>query len=221
MKIESPIEYSSESRLLVDQYESDRESQSHEYWYHEDIAEVKREIKSHYKNEQSLTCVYCNIRYPVQHSGVWDVEHIVARKNSPQFMFTPKNLCVACKDCNTEKSNKHVLVNKGRLRYPTESHHFTIVHPHFDVYEDHIAVHLGIIYAPKSDKGRKTIEACGLLRFSYNAGGWNESVAQVPGLIETANAMLNEEDEAERDRLKMQMLMLAQIQVSNSLLVES
>jgi hypothetical protein len=135
-------------------------------------------------------------------------------------MFTPKNLCVACKDCNNEKSNKHVLINRKRVRYPTRSNDFTVIHPHIDSYEDHIAIHLGTIYSPKTDKGRKTIEACGLLRFSYRTGGWNSTITQIPGLMETANAMLNEDNGVVRDKLKMQMLMLAQINVSSSLLVD-
>ncbi|WP_299775926.1 hypothetical protein [uncultured Pseudoteredinibacter sp.] len=220
MKIQSAVVYSEESQLVVDQYESDRASQNHNYWSDDEVEEVKREIKSHYKSEQNLTCVYCKVKYPVQHSAVWDVEHIVARENSPHFMFTPKNLCVACKDCNNEKSNKHVLTNRRRVRYPTRSSDFTIIHPHIDNYDDHIAIHLGTIYSPKSDKGRETIEACGLLRFSYSAGGWNSAITQIPDLMETANNMLNEESEAVRDQLMMQILLLAQIQLSNSLLID-
>ncbi|PMO67578.1 HNH endonuclease [Vibrio splendidus] len=221
MRISSTVEYSEESQRIVDSYNNDRNSHDASYWSNDEINMVKREIKSHYKSVQNLTCVYCRKIYPVQHSGVWDVEHIAPKSISPQFMFTPNNLCVACKDCNTEKSSKNVLVNRALVNYPQRTEAFVIIHPHFDSYEDHIGIHLDRIYSPKSDKGRKTIEYCGLLRFSYESVGWDASVAQRPSVMQIAQNLLSANDPVAVAHLQMQLLMSAQIQLSETLLTNS
>lgn len=221
MRITDIVQYSEESQRIVDRYNNDRQSQDHNYWSSDEVTVVKREVKSHYKTVQRLTCVYCKKNFPVQHSGVWDIEHIVPKSLSPQFMFTPKNLCVVCKDCNTEKSNKNVLVNRALVNYPQRSEAFVIVHPHFDNYDEHIGIHLGKIYSPKSDKGRKTIEFCGLLRFSYESVGWDASVASSPNVLQLAESLLAATDPIAVENLQMQLLMSAQIQVSETLLSRS
>lgn len=97
---------------------------------------------------------------------VWDIEHIMAKDKKVQFMFEPRNLCVACKDCNGAKSSKEVLVNPGRVRFPIRSRDYKIVHPHFDDYGEHIsAVVPEEFYRPLTEKGEFTIITCRLLRF--------------------------------------------------------
>jgi hypothetical protein len=214
--ISSPVVFSSDSQKIIDNYESKPEMHKPEFWFDELISGIKSEAKYHYKIIQRYRCVYCTKKIPVDHSAVWDVEHIVARETAPHFMFIPRNLCVACKDCNGAKSNQNILVNKKRKTYPKSADAFLIVHPHFDDYENHIAIYLNNIYSPKSRKGQKTIEVCNLLRFSYEQVGWDSEIAKTPDILEIASELLSEPEE-EHDKLLMEMLMKAQITISNTL----
>lgn len=84
---------------------------------------------------------------------VWDIEHIVSKDKKVQFMFEPRNLCVACKNCNGAKGSKEVLVNPNRIRFPSSSQNYKIIHPHFDTYHEHInAIVPGDFYRPLRKK---------------------------------------------------------------------
>ena len=209
MKIDSPINFSLESKKIIDNYNNNKNLHDTSYWSNDDIVKLKSEIKSYYKDKQKYTCVYCNKSIRVNHSAVWDIEHIVPKSTYPRFMFIPENLCVSCKDCNTIKNNKAVLINRSIVRYPMKSSSFSIIHPHFDNYSEHLDIYLGKIYSPKTLKGKNTIEACGLLRFSYESVGWDPSISQTTGLLESAQKLLNDPENAKF--YAMEMLIKAQI----------
>ncbi|AEV37579.1 hypothetical protein PSE_3071 [Pseudovibrio sp. FO-BEG1] len=80
-------------------------------------------------------------------------------------MFTPRNLAVACSTCNGRKNAKAVLTREAMVEYPRSSGAFSIVHPHFDEYEEHINRIGDDIYAPLTPKGTETIKLCELTRF--------------------------------------------------------
>lgn len=166
------VVYSEASAQFVKIYEAKQlSSKLGNDWDNENdplLTEVKREIKRHYLKAQSYTCAYCRQKIVVEHNGAWDTEHIAPKDIYPSFMFVPENLCLSCKDCNGAKSNKHVLVNKLRRTFPNKSKDYTICHPHFDVYSEHIRV-IGeaVLYLPRTKKGQTLIEMCGLLRFVY------------------------------------------------------
>ena len=216
--IDSPINYSAESKELI-RLVTERCSSKliADVWSYEELDPVKAEIKNYYKLKQNYRCSYCWREILINHSAAWDTEHIVPRSLHPQFIFEPKNLCIACKDCNLAKGNVEVLVNKTRKRYPTKSSDFKIVHPHFDEYEEHISIHIERIYMPKSDKGKFTIIHCDLLRFSYGPFGL-ASLASKPKLIEKMTEFLNETDESRQDSLLQTMFLIAQMQLSRSVL---
>jgi hypothetical protein len=217
--IDSPINYSTESedliRMLKERYSGKLTA---DMWNSDELDPVKAEIKNYYKTKQNYRCSYCWQEILVNHSATWDTEHIVPRSLHPQFMFEPKNLCVACKDCNLAKSDVEVLVNKNRKSYPNISLAFKIVHPHFDNYEEHISIHIGHIYKAKSDKGKFTIINCDLLRFSYGHFGFDTALASKPKLVEHMTEYLSEADESRRDSLLQNILLIAQIHVSRSVL---
>lgn len=214
--ITEPISYSESSDKLVDNFNSKRKKNS-TYWDSEEVAALKKEIKDYYKKKQNYTCSYCNQRIKVRHNASWDTEHVVPRKTHPQFMFEPKNLCIACKDCNTEKGDVNVLKNKSRKTYPEKSSDFLIIHPHFDKYRDHIWILLENIYIAKTKKGRYTIEKCGLLRFTLEKLNWAGILARKPELIEIYSEAYKAADEAEQDYLVLQMCAIAGIRVEVSL----
>ncbi|SHO23891.1 Putative uncharacterized protein [Moritella viscosa] len=163
--IENCVMYSNEDVRLVTDF-TEREDRNGNAWSNEEFVDIKTKIKNHYKVAQNYTCPYCKVIYPITHGMVWDIEHIIAKDKKPQFMFEPKNLCVACKDCNGAKTSKEVLVNKNRATFPVRGSDYKIVHPHFDQYEQHInAIVPGDFYRPLTFKGEFTIITCRLLRF--------------------------------------------------------
>lgn len=146
---------------------------SKEMWEDVSVTEMKLRIKKHYISEQGETCAYCKVDLHTSHGMVWDTEHIIDKDSSPQWIFEPLNLCVSCKDCNQSKWNRAVTKSKSTSykSFPNKKANYRIVHAHFDNYEDHIQVAVpGVTYRYKSEKGRQTIETCGLLRY-HELGG--------------------------------------------------
>lgn len=160
--ISNPIVYCETSAALVERYNSKPDKVS-TYWRDEEVKLVRKEIKAHYIREQRHLCCYCGIPCPATHGSVWDVEHVVPQSRRPEFMFTPVNLGVACKECNGIKSAKETLVDPSARAYPSTSDAFLIVHPHFDEWSDHI-LRDHLTYASFTDKGKWTIEECRLNR---------------------------------------------------------
>lgn len=149
----------------------------HSRWGADTLEEFRRFVRNHYRVEQLGKCAYCKGGLSLQSAANCHVEHIAPKSKYIDYIFEPKNLCVVCADCNEIKREQEVhdevpdTVNQGarRRRYPRASSAFKIVHPHFDVYEEHIEV-FGSYYVDKSDKGHFTIGACKLNRRLRNFG---------------------------------------------------
>lgn len=166
-------------------------------WSDEDVNFIRKEIKDHYIKVQNHTCVYCKQVIKSNNGRLWDVEHIISRESTHEFMFEPKNLCVACPECNNRKGANKVTLSKARKRLPIKSTEYFIIHPHFDNYDDHIeAVKPGEFYISKTLKGEKTISMCGLNRF-YEFAGYNESVISNNQILQYANMLSDIKDEAQ------------------------
>ncbi|MBO2583261.1 HNH endonuclease [Shewanella algae] len=166
------VKYSGDIKAKIDAYNSlEPMEKKGSYWDKTDDSELtiaKKHIKDHYILIQDYTCPYCRQRNEVDHNAVWDTEHIIPKDQYPQFMFSPLNLCVACKDCNQSKTNKNVLKNPQRKTLPTKSEDYIFVHPNLDEYKNHIKIlKSSLFFIPLDSKGKETIEICGLLRFLY------------------------------------------------------
>lgn len=134
----------------------------------EDLKRLKYAIKKFYLEQQEYRCAYCRQQNYVEHHMAWDTEHIIPKNKYPGFMFEAENLCIACKDCNKEKLEKNVLKDPNRKKFPNKSEDYIIAHPHFDDMEAHIKLMPNsLFFLPRTEKGRKTVEICGLLRFVY------------------------------------------------------
>lgn len=183
-KINNPIVYSELSERKISEKMEDPEF-THEAWGGEDLLSVRQEIREHYRNEQRLECSYC--RNPISNRAAngASIDHIVPKSQYREFMFEPKNLCLICPDCNEIKSRKDtldVLIRNRIRRYPRVSGAFKIVHPHYDVYSQHIyKAHR--VYVDLSAKGHWTIGACELNRFYRRFGACDEIVEDI-ALIE-------------------------------------
>lgn len=179
-------------------------------WSKDEFTSIKKTIKDHYIKEQNHTCCFCKQRIVVCHNRAWDAEHILSRFSHPAFMFEPKNLCITCIDCNMEKSSKPVLERPVTgPRYPARSSAYTIVHPHFDQYEDHLEVIVaGQLYQWKTPKGRKTINTYGLDRFLKAAERPQESDSSQEIKKLMKSALSSNSDYADRETELLQTLLL-------------
>ena len=147
-------------------------------WSAESIQALRATIKSHYIAAQHSKCCYCDRHLASENHRVWDVDHVVPRATHPRFTFEPRNLVASCPDCNIAKRDARVLKNNSRKTYPSKSEDFKILHPHLDTYGDHI-FRYEHIYLPKTEKGKRTIYACDLLRFAQKYMDWATSLTDV------------------------------------------
>ncbi|MFF1830496.1 HNH endonuclease [Paenarthrobacter sp. NPDC058040] len=163
------IEYSEKSTLAIENFNA-LAVKSASFWSDDEVSSIRIEIKKHYIRAQKFKCPYCGREYPTTNASVWDAEHVIPKKICPEFMFVAQNLAAACKDCNISKKDVEVRVNPKRKTFPTRSEDYTIVHPHFDILDDHIGS-MGPIYYPLSSKGAETIFRCNLGRFTIQQLG--------------------------------------------------
>lgn len=165
-----PIVYTADEQALI----ATARDQKME-WGCDALEGIRKRIKQFYLAGQNLHCCYCRRRNPTTHGRAWDIEHVIAQALDSNFVFEPENLAVACIDCNAAKSDQVVLV-RPRKRFPRTSDAYSIVHPHYDRWEDHF-VFGHFIYAPKSPKGSRTLEICKLYRY-YELEGQDALLSQ-------------------------------------------
>lgn len=132
-------------------------------WGCDTLKPLRKRIKQFYLEDQGLQCCYCRRRNATTHGRAWDIEHVIAQSSHPSFMFEPENLAIACIDCNAAKSDQSVLV-RPRKTFPRDAAAYSIVHPHYDTWNDHFMFG-AVVYAAKTAKGSRTIELCRLYRF--------------------------------------------------------
>ncbi|MBB3158104.1 hypothetical protein FHS07_001800 [Microbacterium proteolyticum] len=161
--ISQPVELSTED-VLATQAVSER-SLTPDPWADERIGAMKARAKKHYIAEQDNRCCYCAEQWLTEHGRVWDLEHVVPKVLRPEFMFEPRNLAVACPDCNLAKWDKETLTGPQIAEYPSQAGSFLVVHPHFDRWEDHIEK-CGVVFRPITEKGTWTVTECNLGRFA-------------------------------------------------------
>ncbi|RMT90955.1 hypothetical protein ALP39_200519 [Pseudomonas marginalis pv. marginalis] len=128
------------------------------------IKDFRKEIKSHYWHIQGRRCCYCSKELDA-HQGSFDAEHILPKVNFPQFMFEFINLAIGCKTCNSRKSDKDIHKGVTNLtEVPLDTAYYSIIHPHFDEWTDHLCFDIYGRVAPKNDdaKGTATIKICGI-----------------------------------------------------------
>lgn len=140
------------------------ENFSHKSWGLKSLDSIRSHIKKHYISEQKYRCCYCQQRLFADHGRPWDIEHVIAMALKCAFMFEPRNLALACVECNQEKRATPV-VRGTRASFPARSENYRIVHPHFDDWSEHIEIEGEATYHALTDKGRFTIYTCNLFRF--------------------------------------------------------
>jgi len=124
---------------------------------------LKQRIKAYLLKEQNRICPYCYMRL-MRGNSYLTIDHIVPKSLHKKFTFTPENLAVACRVCNTKKQDDETLCDDRVTEYPSESAAFTIIHPYYDEYHEHIEFQDDLFVQGISDKGKETIIMCKLIR---------------------------------------------------------
>lgn len=178
--IKSPVTFTTD---LLHTIASTTESATFTYkdWGSPELEALRSYVRDHYRTAQKGFCAYCKGVVSTQSASNCHVEHIAPKSRYQNFMFEPKNLCVVCADCNEIKREQEVAneepdpvqEGKGKKLYPRSSSAFKIVHPHFDVWDQHI-VKFRAFFVDKTDKGHFTIGACRLNRYLRKFGWESE-----------------------------------------------
>ena len=200
--IRNPVVFTQEQLEVIENIKG-QDNFNSDSWTCEDVKFLRPTIRQHYAKEQNTVCPYCRMQLNTNKGRAWDVEHIIPRSLGENFMFEPLNLCVACVECNSAKSNKKVTKSKALIKYPRKG--YTIVHPHFDDYQQHIViVRVGLFYFPKSSKGEKTIYICELNRF-YSYANFDDNLDDLDDLIVVLASSLREtENEKTKTKIREQ-----------------
>jgi 5-methylcytosine-specific restriction endonuclease McrA len=197
--INSAIVYSSATQKFLTDKLSDN-SFTYRNWSDDDLLDFRVTVRDYYRAVQSGRCAFCKAPISLTSAANCHVEHLVPKSKRREFVFEPKNLCVICADCNAIKRAKEVeaiepeALTRGRKvrLYPRSSGAFLIVHPHFDVWDEHI-VGFGQFFVDLTDKGNFTIGACVLNR-KLRKFGWEAVITDDATLREAATGWLDAKD---------------------------
>lgn len=169
---------------------------SHRDWPASKYKSFRDNLKQHYRDQQSNLCCYCKKTLGFDLKEV-EIEHVLPKSIYTQFIFESRNLALSCPACNISKGSIDVFVGKQvKSRYPVESGSFSIIHPHYDNYSEHINIVEQFLYAPLSEKGTETIRTCKLHRLNRvmrNANTISNEKVSAEALIEGITAMSKEQ----------------------------
>lgn len=160
-----PYNYSHKDKKLI--------SMNYKYytdWKKKCFNYIKEKMKRNLHKKQGGRCYYCKSKL---NYAICDphLDHILDKKHYERFGFHTKNLTLTCPKCNNKKSITNVLKkNKLNKYYPRKSEDFTIVHPYFDDYNDHLEKLDDLIITWKTQKGKETIKVCKLDRIDLVIG---------------------------------------------------
>lgn len=132
---------------------------------------IKYRIKTKLLSIQGKYCIYCGMHFEMV--GTSQREHIADKGRYPQFTFTNKNIALACAYCNGfEKKSSQNVVKKINKEY--QKCEFSIVHPYFDSFENHIELSfdgadISLSKKNNSVKGENTIKIFKLMETAQAA----------------------------------------------------
>ncbi|NJJ56759.1 HNH endonuclease [Pseudomonas sp. B14(2022)] len=102
-----------------------------------DCAALKKRLRLALKSRQEPRCCYCK-RWLLNHASAAPIEHVLSRDTYPQFALHPRNLAIACVDCNSVKGKADWGKFPGTpALYPTADV-MTFFHPRHHRYDEHI-----------------------------------------------------------------------------------
>lgn len=130
------------------------------------IKAIQNHIRSALKDLQENECAFCGL--PFDETSNEEIEHIAPKGVKadrrtplyPEFMFTPLNLVLSCRLCNSPKrKGRFDTIETYDLVYDNCT--FKIVHPYFDDPDEHYEFTISfaeVLIQNKSDRGRSSID---------------------------------------------------------------
>lgn len=95
-------------------------------------------LRRHLAVLQENRCCYCR-RWLVNTAYARPIEHILPRKKYAKYSLNYRNMALACKDCNSEKSDNTTFTSlETHGRYPQASAFSKMFHPRYHRYDQHV-----------------------------------------------------------------------------------
>lgn len=199
--IKSPVVFSAELKKLIKSKTNDPNFKPAN-WGDDDLLPLRKFVRKHYRPLQKKVCYFCKNPLSRKSASNCQVEHLIPKSVHPQFMFTAKNLCLICCDCNESKGALPITKPSAKLLgYPRTSKQFMIVHPHFDEYSKYIHKtrkgHFTGLDDSKARKGSYTIFVCGLNKDIDDIGGPKIPHSEMEEFLEMARRLSNNKTDEE------------------------
>lgn len=100
--------------------------------------EIIFKLRKHLALLQGTKCCYCR-RWLQNIAHARPIDHILSRDDYPQFSLHYRNLALACRDCNHQKSNKKwTNLDKSIKEYPKPESVTEYYHPRLHKFDGHI-----------------------------------------------------------------------------------
>jgi uncharacterized protein (TIGR02646 family) len=146
----------------------DNPIKSEDDWGSNEFSSLKRNFRYQHYKTQKRRCSYC--RRKLNSQGINEhIDHLVAKSIKKGWMFKPRNLVLACYQCNTQKSNKSAFLEGQKFkRLPKKAHNYTIFNPYVDKWSDHFEIEDELFIKARSIKGQDTITILKLFDFKYS-----------------------------------------------------
>jgi 5-methylcytosine-specific restriction endonuclease McrA len=137
-------------------------------WTSSEFNSIKRFLRHlHYKS-QNRRCSYC--RRLLNPLGVNEhIDHIIARSIKSGWMFKPRNLVLACYQCNTQKSAVSAIpVGQIFKRLPQKPHNYILFNPYVHKWSEHFEIEDNLFLKAISIVGQNTITELNLFDYKYS-----------------------------------------------------
>ncbi|VED47381.1 Uncharacterised protein [Raoultella terrigena] len=108
-------------------------------WYNTCLKSVKSHIKAHCRGIKDRCC-YCKRSLKGEFNMVIDIEHVLPQSLYKKYMFSMKNLGIACKRCNMRiKGNNVDFLNLPfKNNRPFYRENYKLIHPFLDNYSKNL-----------------------------------------------------------------------------------
>ncbi|MEP4546982.1 MAG: HNH endonuclease [Saccharospirillum sp.] len=106
-----------------------------------ELKKVKDKIKDFSIIKTNERCCYCGRNVKGEFRMVLDIEHILPKSLYLRYMFTMKNLSVACKRCNMSIKKNRVDFLEDSIVLTSKvfkSKHYKFIHPNLDKFDAHL-----------------------------------------------------------------------------------
>lgn len=137
-----------------------------EYWEKNETC-LRKQIKKDTYSLQDGKCVYCGCTE--EFIEVCDVDHIAHKAKYPEFMFTPQNLALSCKVCNSVFKGTVDTISKYDPNY--DKCEFNIIHPYFDDVSRFFDTSEAIIVIKKDNLNRNELKKA---QYTFKIFRWGE-----------------------------------------------